>query len=96
MIFKGIGLVWNPSKGKAICNFKNGEYETDNLYEIGILEKCPQAEYVSGEKPEAKEVKEAKKTRKELIAEAKEKGIKNPERVYAVSGPLTKIFKQWI
>jgi hypothetical protein len=61
MVFKGIGIVWNPKRNKLLCNFKKGQtYETQNLDEIEVLQNCPQAEYVSGDMPEVKEeVKEA-------------------------------------
>lgn len=76
MIFTGYGIVWNPRKNKILCDFQTGTYETHNLDEIEILKACPQADYVSGEVGSAE-----KKTRKQLILEAKDKGIKGADRM---------------
>ncbi len=85
MKFTGYGVVWNPKKNKALCNFKDGAYETIDLNEIEILKACPQAAYVSGEEPThveyIPEIKVEKKTRKQLILEAKEAGIKGADRM---------------
>lgn len=79
MVFKGYGVIWNPKKGKALCNFKNGEYETTDFDEIAILKACPQAGYVSGEMPEPKEVESKEPTKNEIMALLDEKEIEyNP------------------
>ncbi len=76
MIFTGIGIIWNPKKDKILCDFQSGDYDTTDAEEITILKACPQADYVSGEDGSAE-----KKTRKQLILEAKEKGIKGADRM---------------
>ena len=37
--FKGSGVVWNASKGKALCRFTDGSYTTENHDEIETLRK---------------------------------------------------------
>ena len=79
MNFEGIGMVWNPKTKKVLCNFNKGEYSTNDLYEINILKECPQATLISGDMPEESE----KKTKKQLIEEAKALGITGSDRMKA-------------
>ena len=79
MNFEGIGMVWNPKTKKVLCNFNKGEYSTNDLYEINILKECPQATLISGDMPEESE----KKTKKQLIEEAKSLGITGSDRMKA-------------
>ena len=85
MTFEGIGMVWNPKTKKVLCNFNKGEYSTNDLYEINILKECPQATLISGDMPEEPEKKtySEKKTKKQLIEEAKALGITGSDRMKA-------------
>ena len=47
--------VWNPTKRKPLCTFKNGEYETDDELEISILDSVAGVTRADGSEPEGEE-----------------------------------------
>jgi len=87
MKFKGSGHVWDSKKNKMLCNFINGEYETDNDYindrliELGyetINGKMVMAEYEVSEDEETVENDNYENMEiTELRQLAKSNGIKN-------------------
>ena len=69
-------IVWNPDRGKRLCQFKNGEYETEIQEETSILEKIFKYEGQEVKEPTIQEM-----NLKELRAIAREKGIKGYSRM---------------
>lgn len=81
--FKGTGLVWDKDKNKPLCKFIKGEYKTEDTREINLLKKIDSIEVVSDESPVLKVNTEdivIKKTKKQLVIEAKKIGIKGADR----------------
>ena len=75
MIFKGIGVVWDINKAHPLVNFRYTEtYETDDPREIELLKKAHGIEIIGEEVAH-------KATRKDLVAKAKEAGIKGADRM---------------
>jgi hypothetical protein len=37
MVFKGNGIVWDKERNKALCEFKNGVFETEDERTIKLL-----------------------------------------------------------
>jgi len=51
--------VWNPKKNRMLCQFQDGLYETEDEYEIGLLDNVPSVERVDGKAPKAKKAETA-------------------------------------
>jgi len=78
MKFYGTGIVWNPDKEKALCQFVKGELDTEDK---DIIEKLVELGYKHDEQPierleDPKPIEIEGFTDEELKAEAKSKGIK--------------------
>lgn len=70
MQFTGIGVVFNPKKGKAIVSFNRTDiYETNDDQEIEILKACPNCECISEESHEQPKPKRKRRTKTEIEAE---------------------------
>ena len=81
MKFKGHGHIWNPERNKMLCTFKDGEYKTDDEYEITMLKRLGyefEGEQVnkSMTKPAPKTIDYDAMTLKELRCVAQGMGIK--------------------
>lgn len=64
MLFKGYGQVWNTSKNKLLCTFKNGTYETTDTIEIKLLQEMNfKTDEAPIDPPKEPETPEGKKTK---------------------------------
>ena len=82
MKFTGKGLVFNPKTKKVFVNFNKVDvYETSNEDEIALLELAGCEGTGVKEASTDEEPKENEPTKKELVATAKEAGIKGADRM---------------
>lgn len=77
MKFYGRGVVWDRERGKTLCRFKAGEYETDDARTIDLLIKGGYKHDGRETEPRHEERQETKEepTFPELRKQAKEAGI---------------------
>ena len=84
MKFTGYGVVWNPKAKKVMVNFKETpEYDTNDPYEIDILSSCGSVSTDESvvDTTTCETIEPDPRTRKQLVKDAKEAGIKGADRM---------------
>ena len=71
MKFYGNGIVWDKSKNKALCTFKDGQLDTEDVY---IIEKLKESGYKFDQENNEIEIEE-KKDIKPLLKGGKRKWV---------------------
>lgn len=78
MVFKGIGLIWNPKTKRALVNFRHVDtFETNEESEIELLLKAEGISVLYDKEPS----KSVEMTKKDLVLKARALGITGADRM---------------